>query len=152
MESALIAGLLHDIGKLVLGLNFPEAYKKVIRLVEKKHFPYWKAEQTIFGTSHAEVGAYLLGIWGLPHTMVESITFHHNPKRCREQTFGPLTAVHVADCIEHVQFAAERTVGDFQIDEDYLQRLGVESKLSEWYDIGDEVLRLAESEAFTSFP
>ncbi|WP_051261169.1 response regulator [Desulfovibrio inopinatus] len=152
MESALIAGLLHDIGKLVLGLNFPEQYKKVVRLVEEKHFPYWTAEQTVFRTSHAEVGAYLLGIWGLPHTMVESITFHHNPKRCRETGFGPLTAVHVADCIEHFKFAGERTVGNFQIAEDYLERIGVESKLSSWYEIGDEVLRAAESEAFTSFP
>ncbi len=152
MESALIAGLLHDIGKLVLGLNFPEQYKAVVRLVDEKHYPYWQAEKKIFGTSHAEVGAYLLGIWGLPHTMVESITFHHDPIKCRDMSFGPLTAVHAADSIEHFKFAADRTVGNFQIVEEYLERLGVGSKLSDWYDIGDEVLRAAESEAFTSFP
>ena len=51
------------------------------------------------GTTHAEVGAYLLGLWGLPDPIVEAVAWHHNPGGCPGKAFTPLTAVHAADAI-----------------------------------------------------
>lgn len=85
-EEAMIAGMLHDIGKLIM-LKVPRQYKKVIKLIETTGCDSAEAEYTVMKTSHSELGAYLLGLWGLPGNVVESVAFHHNPSRLIERMF-----------------------------------------------------------------
>ena len=84
--------------------------------------------------SHAEIGAYLLGLWGMPYPVVEAVAHHHRPARVPGQTvFGVLGAVHVADALAGEQDECEmETTG---IDEQYLQSVGVAARLPEWRDI-----------------
>ncbi len=63
MEDAFTAGLLHDVGLLVLANNLPDQYTESVALVQSQGIPEWQAERNVFGASHAEIGAYLLGIW-----------------------------------------------------------------------------------------
>ncbi len=86
VEEAMIAGMLHDIGKLVL-LEAPVQYKEVMYLLETTGCDTSDAEYTVLKTSHAELGAYLLGLWGLPETVVESVAFHHDPSKLIERMF-----------------------------------------------------------------
>ena len=79
-EEALIAGLLHDIGKLIM-LKIPEQYMEVKDYAEKTGCNYVDAEYAVMKTSHAELGAYLLGLWGLPDDIVETVAFHHSPSK-----------------------------------------------------------------------
>jgi putative nucleotidyltransferase with HDIG domain len=72
-----IAGLVHDIGKLLLGRYFPEEYGAVIRLVERENMPLLQAEKDVFEISHPEAGAYLLEEWNLPVWLVEAVRDHH---------------------------------------------------------------------------
>ena len=65
-ESAFTAGLMHDLGKLVLASNFDEQYSGAQALARQQHLPLWEVEKQIFGASHGEIGAYLLGLWGMP--------------------------------------------------------------------------------------
>ena len=65
VENAFMAGLLHDVGLLVLNTNFPDRYRDVFRLIQEDTRPMLEAECEVFGATHADVGAYLLGIWGL---------------------------------------------------------------------------------------
>ncbi len=65
----MIAGILHDIGRMIL-LKGPRQYKKVMNLIEKSGCDFIEAEYTVTKTSHAELGAYLLGIWGIPDNVV----------------------------------------------------------------------------------
>lgn len=80
VEEAMISGMLHDIGKLIL-LKIPRQYNDVMELIETTGCSFAEAEYIVLGTSHSELGAYLLGLWGLPRNVVEVVAFHHNPSK-----------------------------------------------------------------------
>ncbi|XPV77533.1 MAG: HDOD domain-containing protein [Desulfovibrio sp.] len=72
-----MAALLHDVGKLVLTTDFSEQYKDVLKLVEADKGTIFECERIVFGTTHAEVGAYLMGLWGISGDIVHGIGYHH---------------------------------------------------------------------------
>jgi len=106
-EAAFTAGLLHDIGKLVLAGNLPEMYDTINRLKASKRITHREAEMEIIGASHAELGACLLATWGLPLPILEAIAWHHDPARSDEKGFSLLAAVHAANV-----FTQENDGGD----------------------------------------
>jgi putative nucleotidyltransferase with HDIG domain len=97
-DDAFTAGLLHDIGKLMLASRLPRSHSEAAQLAKMKGVPLWVAEQEVLSVTHAEVGAYLLGIWGLPDSIIESVAYHHCPMQCAGTSFCALTALHAADC------------------------------------------------------
>jgi HD-like signal output (HDOD) protein len=131
VNDSFVAGVLHDIGKLVLAQNLAEHYAKVVETVRRDRLPWSVAEADILGCTHAEVGAYLLGLWGFPDALIEAVAFHHNPRRCGGQAFCAATTVHLADSWEHERAGADRTAF-MPIDEDYLATIGCRDKLSQW--------------------
>ena len=133
-DDALIAGMLHDVGKLILAQNLPETYYKAIAYAEDNNLTIWEAEQSTIGATHAEVGAYLLGLWGLPDRIVEAVAFHHRPISCVDKSFSPLTAVHVSDALEH-EFGGNEYVAHSMINLEYLAKLGLTNQVSEWQEI-----------------
>lgn len=74
---AFIAGLVHDIGKIVIATAFPEAYAEISRHHPGPEDPPSVLERRVLGTSHGEIGAYLLGRWGLPLPVLDAVA-HHN--------------------------------------------------------------------------
>jgi len=96
-EEAFVGGVLHDIGVLVLASHFPEQYERVSELVLTEQTGISIAEQWEFGVTHAEIGAYLLGLWGIPATILKIVSLHHRPRKAQDRTFSPLLAVHLAD-------------------------------------------------------
>ena len=131
-EHAYIAGLLHDVGKLVMATNFPELYLEVIRACQAGEGTILDMEHHFFGASHAEVGAYLLGLWGVEDEVVRAVYLHHEPGRDRHAGFSPLAAVHVANRYEHelVIFSPGYAVNP--LDELYLTASGLASRLADW--------------------
>jgi HD-like signal output (HDOD) protein len=97
-EETVTAGLLHDVGKLVLASNFKHDYDNVLAAAETT--PLCDAERDVFGATHAEVGAYLLWLWGLPDAVVEAAAFHHDQRDCRGADFTPLAAVQAVHAVE----------------------------------------------------
>jgi hypothetical protein len=73
------------------------------------------------------VGGLLLGLWGLPVPIVEAVTFHHFPERCPTAVFSPLSIIHAANSIEN-----EQSTGLTEMVGEYLQKLGLESKVALW--------------------
>ena len=132
IDDAFTAGLLHDIGLLLLASNMPEDYKRVLAVQKEKALLDWQAEQEVFGVTHAEVGAYLLSLWGVGEAIVESVAFHHRPSACGELAFSPLTAVHVANAIAESENSAGGEGQSVQIDEAYLTKLGKLDQLAAW--------------------
>ena len=98
-NSAFTSGLLHDAGILILARHFPEAYDEALELVVNQYYLMPLAEQRLLGVNHAEVGAYLIGLWGLPPGIVQSIRFHHAPCEIPGvlECISTLAAVHLAD-------------------------------------------------------
>ncbi|GJQ64076.1 MAG: two-component system response regulator [Melioribacteraceae bacterium] len=77
IDNAYAAGILHDIGKLVL-LSYNNYYEEVTERSKTLQCSFYEAELSYFNTSHGDVGAYLLGLWGLPDLIVESVHYHHH--------------------------------------------------------------------------
>lgn len=129
VEQSFTAGLLHDIGKVVLLAEMPREYHEIF---EAQTGPSKTLERERLGCTHAEVGAYLMSIWGLPFSLVHAVAFHHHPSESTETEFSCLTAVHAADAIVCATDAPPR---DVEIDMDYLDRLGLREKELRWRDL-----------------
>lgn len=127
VEAAYTAGMLHDIGKLMLADSMPGEFQKVLARVAARGGTFYEIEMEVFGATHAGLAAYLLGLWGLPAPIVEAVAFHHSPEKSSLQAFSPLTAVHVANALEH-----EMDGGDASLNEEYLERIGVANRLDAW--------------------
>jgi putative nucleotidyltransferase with HDIG domain len=95
-DDALLAGLLHDIGYWVLLQECPGDLDRSVKLAVERAIPLYIAERQVIGASHAEIGAYLLGIWGLPHAVVEAVAHHHQPDRVSHVEFDVLGSLVIA--------------------------------------------------------
>ena len=80
VEEAFIIGLLHDVGKVLLAADSPEIYADILAMAKKQNKPLWEAEKEVLGYTHAELGACMLGLWGLDLSVVEAIANHHDPE------------------------------------------------------------------------
>jgi HD-like signal output (HDOD) protein len=127
-----VAGLLHDTGKVVLASNFPREYEDVIRIAREKQLTSFDAEREVFACDHAEVGGYLLGLWGLPVAVVEAITLHHRPLPNPQDTNGTLVAVHVANTLAHEGVPRKDGVQNSPIDMNFLTQVGMGDRVEFW--------------------
>ncbi|MDB5312817.1 MAG: hypothetical protein JWO38_7019 [Gemmataceae bacterium] len=127
---ARLAGLLHDVGRLALASQQPESYKAVLGAAGRDGAQLIAAEREVLGATHAEVGAYLLGLWGLPPALVEAVALHHDPTRCPDSGFVPLVAVHAAEAL-----LAPDEGGPLSAE--YLERLGLGDRLARWAELRD---------------
>jgi putative nucleotidyltransferase with HDIG domain len=129
-EICYTAGLLHDVGKLVFAQGDTDAYCKCLDEAQKSHRLVCEIEHELFGVAHPEVGAYLLGLWGLPTSLVEAVSFHHYPMQASQTEISPLLVVHLAEYLAHVQ-SGQELVREEPCTE-YLKKAGVESDPKYW--------------------
>lgn len=134
-QIAFTAGLLHDTGHLVLAANWPQLYARVLKLVQVEHRSYDEATYEVFRATHTEVGAYLLGLLGLPSLIVEAVAFHRQPGRCLAPGCGPHMAVHVGAALEHERSAHHTSCCGAVLDMEYLTRLQLTEHLTAWRKI-----------------
>jgi putative nucleotidyltransferase with HDIG domain len=92
------AGLLHDIGKLVLAANAEAEYREALEIADRESIPVYRAEQQVFGLSHAQIAAYLFTMWGFPDPVVEAVEKHHTLQNI--DRFCPALAIHVTQCLQ----------------------------------------------------
>jgi len=139
IEESFTAGLLHECGKLVLAARLPKEYGSVMETMRSEELGVVAAERRVFGATHPEVGAYLLGLWGLPDSIVEAVAFHQTPTQCPAETFSPLTAVCVADYLtdEANPTELECSIGSEEV-MSYLKRLGLNDRLACWRELGSK--------------
>ncbi len=97
-EDAFLAGLLHDIGLLLLGRQFKDEMQCAIMATAAGE-PLREAEQKYIGVDHGSAGAYLLGLWGLPYEIVEPVALHEIPTAVSQTSFDVLSAVAIAHAL-----------------------------------------------------
>jgi HD-like signal output (HDOD) protein len=100
-DVTVMAALLHDVGKLVLASKMPDEFCAVLSLMQERGRGQTEAEELLLGTSHAEIGAYLLGLWGINSLAVEAIAHHHHPTRIPHSGFDSSAALYVANLLVH---------------------------------------------------
>ena len=131
-EQAYSAGLLHDLGKIVLAANLPDAFSEALSRARETRAELHRIESGLFGANHAEIGACLLGIWSLPNAVVEAVALHHDPSASSSTEFGPVAAVHVANAFGHQWQGEAGTSLLDKLDGNYLKRLGISDQLPVW--------------------
>jgi putative nucleotidyltransferase with HDIG domain len=132
-DEAFTAGILHDLGKLILAQNFPDDYTDAIAQSDRHNRPLWEAEVERFGAAHAELGAYLLGLWGIGEEVVAAVAQHHQPPAA--SSAARVTAVvYAANLLEHrlaVEPSSEETPA---AEVEMLRQLGIAERMPAWED------------------
>ena len=106
-----IAGLLHDIGILIVNQYFYKEYKEILKLIFDENLTLLQAEENIFGTTHAEIGSWLAEKWNFPEQLVDSIAYHHNPTNSSK--FREIVSIiHKADFL-----CQKYKIGNFDLEE-----------------------------------
>ena len=123
------AGLLHDIGKLVLAANDEKEYAELVAASVREKVPVFKKELAQYEATHADIGAYLLGLWGLPDTIVHCVDRHHSLATETSSEFNPLLCVHLA---QNLVPTGERVA---ELDHEFLARSGLSDRLTEWEEV-----------------
>jgi HD-like signal output (HDOD) protein len=146
-DASFTAALLHDIGVLVLVANTPDAYAEVLATARGQRRPLHEVERQIQGVTHAEVGAYLLGIWGLPYPIVEAVAHHHDPSAAGPSKMDVMCAVYIADCLANeVMSPCDGTLDAHHegICEGLLASMGVADRLGDWRKLAAELAAVPE--------
>jgi HD-like signal output (HDOD) protein len=98
-ERGFLAGLLHDIGILILATNLPDKYQQLLVDAKTENISLYAKEREVLGATHAEVGAYLMSLWGFSDDIIDAIAYHHEPMNSPDRSISPLTAVYVANLL-----------------------------------------------------
>lgn len=139
-EESFTAGILHDVGKLIFLAHFPQEYSQVLRRGAGNCRVMLETEKQLLGATHAEVGAYLLGVWGLPTSLVESVAYHHEPWPTMGERFCALTAVHAANCLIHEISPICTSNPPASLNQGYLAKLGLVNRLPRWRECAQTLL------------
>jgi putative nucleotidyltransferase with HDIG domain len=132
VDQAFTAGLLHDIGKLILANSFASAYLELVGRSVKDQRPLSEIEGEALKTTHAEVGACLLQLWGLPSSLVEAVLWHEQPASASVEGFSAVTAVHVANFLDHEANSHAGDGSPTPLDAAYLARINLGQRLDLW--------------------
>lgn len=131
-SDAFAAGLIHDLGKVVLASNFDDLYGRVYSLARKQPVALSDVEKEMFGASHGEIGACLAGMWNMPSAVVQAVALHHEPPLGEVNHLTPLAAVHVANVLQHqIQPSDEFRVAPV-VSTPFLNQLGLLQRLPVW--------------------
>ena len=149
VDEAFCAGMLCKVGTMVLVDNFRAKYMEVLSLASDGRVSIAAAEGRVFGATHAEVGGYLLSLWGFHDPIVKAVAYQHHPHRSSTRDVTALTVVHVAQAIAAIDQAddiSEEALSE-HFDEAYLKEVGVADRVPLWLDMVRAERREAAAEA-----
>lgn len=146
IDNSLLAGILHDIGKLVLVSRMSSEYEVILQTAAEKKIPLQQAEKEQLGATHCDVGAYLIGLWGMTGAIVEAIAFHRRLHDYPAESFSPALAVHIANTLYYELKPDTYTGVVPALNETYISELGLTDKIDTWREICQETLEQAEDE------
>ena len=136
VSSSVVAAVLHDIGKLVLASRLPDRFQHIMEVAVQQERPLYQVEHELEAVGHAEVGAYLLGLWGLPDAIVNAVFRHHRPEpEGAQQGLSVLAITHIADALALEvcpSASGDAPAGYSILNREYLETIGVWQNIAEW--------------------
>jgi len=145
-SQALLSGMLHDIGRVLMACVVPGRYRQCVDAARSDGGSPWDAEYRVLGVSHAELGAHLLGLWAFPQDTVEAVAYHHRPENGGVDASPLVPIVHFSDCLERATaLGVDLQRAGFA--QDHFERSCLAAKLAKWTEIGNNVLRDRLAEA-----
>jgi HD-like signal output (HDOD) protein len=134
--AAFTAGLLHDVGLLVLAWRDRDEVAAMLAIAHEQHRPIDQVERERHGVTHAEVGAHLLALWGLPYAVTEAVARHHD-KQSPALPLDCVSATGVANVLVEELEAAQRLsdLPPSEFDPDYLTRPDAAVQVAQWRDV-----------------
>lgn len=106
-DKAVLAGMTHDFGKLVMINQNNEEWNRTYDTHLNEKRPLHNLEQETIGIGHGEIGAYLLSLWGFSYEIIEAVAFHHEPSKGNSKDLSTMAAVHLANHFEHIKSGTE---------------------------------------------
>lgn len=134
-DIACMAGMLHDIGKLIFIRNNPKEYKEIYRRSKEKKTPLFIIEREILGITHADIGGYLMSIWGLPEDIVKIISLHHSVTHALVDKLDPMAIVFIANVLAHEKDSDILYNVEREIEKGSLTKIELMTYLPEWREI-----------------
>ncbi|MDI6774877.1 MAG: HDOD domain-containing protein [Verrucomicrobiota bacterium] len=133
-EDTRIAGMFHDIGKLILADNLPDSREAIKKLMAEKNLAILGAEREVLGATHAETGGYLLALWGFADNVVNAVAFHHAPCQVPAEGITPAVIIHAANALDYEKRGLVARPGEL-VDEDYLEAQGLKDRYAVWRSV-----------------
>lgn len=132
-DQAFCAGVLAHVGTLLLMANDATIFNEAMQAVDRREASLCDAECARFGANHAQLGAYLLGLWGFNDSIVEAVGFHHHPSAAGQAPSSILTVLHVA---QYLMRATSRSKTHYEaaapLDTEYLHTVGMVERMPIW--------------------
>lgn len=129
-EEGYTAGMLHDVGKLILAEGCVDHYSEIVRMTKEKNIPIDEAERAVLGVTHGQIGAYLLGLWGFADSVVRAASSHHAPEETGDDKH--VIAVHAANALEHELVVLNDHYAPHSVNEQYLRDCGLDHRYEAW--------------------
>ncbi len=139
IDEVSMAGMLHDIGKIMLIHNKTDEYQDIYQKRRERGIPLFRLEKESLNVTHADLGGYLMTLWGLPDSIVKAITFHHNPLDIQHSVFNAITGIYVANVIVNETEEDSENEERLELDEEYLNNLKILENVSDWRKLCFEI-------------
>lgn len=123
-DAAFSAAVMHDLGRVVLTTTRPQETRKLVERARRNRAPLHEVERAELGTTHAEIGAFLLALWDMPQPLIEAVALHHSPAQLPVEVGLP-GVVYIANLLAEAGPQA-------RIDPDYVTRAGLDDFLPRW--------------------
>jgi putative nucleotidyltransferase with HDIG domain len=124
-ETMFLVGLLHDIGKIIFSIYFPDEYREVLEKTVHRQVPLYHTEKEILGLDHAEMAYLLMKQWNFSADIIQPVRYHHDPSACPEAYLYMAMVINVANFICHQSGIGQSGNKNIQQDNEVLEKLGL---------------------------
>ena len=132
-DDSFTAGLLHDIGKFIL-VNSHDKWHNINKSAHENNMQIFQAEEIELQTTHAEIGGYLLGLWGFSAEIIDAVVYHHQPFKQENRTISATTFVHIAEALISKDKINDKIAFLEKLDTEYLESLCIKNQVIGVFD------------------